>query len=57
MTDCPRRETTNYFKLPTWADDSHVALGQWGTQENSEEVHPKTDMTAYREKISGVRFH
>jgi hypothetical protein len=53
----PARETTNYFKLPTWADDNHVALGQWGTQENSEEVHPKTDMTAYHKKISGVRFH
>jgi hypothetical protein len=24
MTAAPRRETTNYFKLPTWADDNHV---------------------------------
>ena len=34
-------------------------MWRWGSGDpgNSEEVHPKTDMTAYREKISGVRFH
>jgi hypothetical protein len=41
MTDCPRRETTNYFKLPTWADDSHVALGQWGPRKIVKKSIPK----------------
>jgi len=31
--------------------------GSGGPQDNSEEVHPKTDMTTYHEKISASQFH
>jgi hypothetical protein len=41
MTDCPRRETTNYFRLPTWADDNYVALGQWGPRKIVKKSIPK----------------
>ena len=31
--------------------------GSGGPQDNNEEVHPKTDMTTYHEKISASQFH
>jgi hypothetical protein len=64
---CLRSRGPGNDRLPPARDEllqtAHLGrtttMWRWavGTQENSEEVHPKTDMTAYREKISGVRFH